>query len=260
MALATVTGTGKPKAKQLAAKVSAREAQPRSVFDNLVLTNKAMLRQIKEAVVGVARNPLGSLGNMLKGFAFPFLHPIQAFKGWKSDIEDDTLDGAFSVAGTVTAMAWMGAVIVAAACVVAAPVTGGASLAVAATAFAVGDAFFLGCIAADAGGILLHEYRGATAKSSGEAIAEGEALASYVEDEALNIVAWKGVSAAEAKLARSIQAQSLRLGGRAVAEGFSLAGIYELPSGANAVRGAKLRAPRVIAGGGLAAPGKSTSP
>lgn len=243
MAAATVSRIGRPQAHAPAGKLTAvAETEPRSVLDNLILTNKAMLGQIKKDVAGVARHPLAAIGNMVKGMVYPFLHPVDAIKGWIQAIKEDKAGGTFSTAATVTSMAWLGCVAVAAAAVIAAPVTGGASLAVAAGAFAVGDAFFLGTIVADAAGIALHQYRGATAKSSGEAIAEGEAMAGYVEDEIFNLIAWKGVKAAEMKLAKAVSSGAGKLGGLAFAEGLSFPGIYDLPAAAKAVGGAAQRA------------------
>lgn len=249
MAAATVSRTRSPQARTPGgtSQVSpdrAGQTEPRSILDNLILTNKAMLGQIQRDVAGAARNPLGTIASMIQGFAYPFLHPSEAAKGWIQDIQEDRTEGVISTAATVTTMAWVGAVVVAAGAIALAPVTGGASLAVAAGAFAVGDAFFLGTILADAAGIALHQYRGATAKSAGEAIAEGEAMAGYVEDEVLNVVAWKAVSAAERGLSKAIRSGAGRLGGKALAEGLSFPGVYDLPVAVKAGGKAVQRAAR----------------
>ncbi|MBM3266723.1 MAG: hypothetical protein FJZ01_03655 [Candidatus Sericytochromatia bacterium] len=229
MAVAMVSAANAPQKRQ-ALVTSVAAAQPRSLVDNLILTNKAMLRQVKDDAVGALKNPLGPLGTMLEGLVYPFLHPVATVKGMIKAVKEDPADGLASAAGTVGGLGWFTAVVVAALAVVAAPVTGGASLAIAAPAFAVGNAFFAGLMIADTAGILLHQYRGATAKSSGEAMAEGVAMASYVEDQALNILAWAGSNALETRVGRMVSREAARAGGRVVGEGLGVMGIYDMPA------------------------------
>ncbi len=228
MAVAMVSAQAAPRNRRTLASAAA-DAKPRSILDNLVLTNKAMLGQIKADAAGALKDPLGTLGNMLKGLFYPFAHPIASARSMIRDIKADPLDGTASTAGTVCSLGWMASVLFAGAAVIAAPFTAGASLALVAPAFAIGNAFFAGVIVADAGGILLHEYRGATARSSGEAIAEGVELASYLEDEALNIVAWAGSNALETRFGRLAAAEAGKAGGRVISETIGVMGVYDLP-------------------------------
>ncbi len=175
------------------ASLAAAKSQPASdpsVLHNLETTNAEMVRRIGRDAVDVIEHPLGSLVTMVEGMSFPLLHPIAAAEQLWDSVKSDPLDGSCDAIGTVAGSAYVVAVGVAAAAALAAPFTGGASLAVAASALAYGNAFGLVTVASDAGGMLLHEVRGAEAKTDAAARSQGDQLASYTEDEALNVATW----------------------------------------------------------------------
>ncbi len=161
-----------------------------SILHNLETTNEEMVHRIGRDVVDVIEHPIGSLLTMVDGMSFPLLHPIAAAEQLWDSVKADPLDGSCDAIGTIAGSAYMVAVGVAAVGALAAPFTGGASLAVAASALAYGNAFGLVTVASDAGGMLLHEVRGAEAKTDSAARSQGDQLASYTEDEALNVATW----------------------------------------------------------------------
>ena len=161
-----------------------------SILQNLETTNEEMVRRVGHDALDVIEHPLDSLLGMMEGMSFPLIHPIAAAEQLWNSVKSDPLDGSCDAVGTVAGSAYLVTVGIAAAAALAAPFTGGASLAVAASALAYGNAFGLVTVASDAGGILLHEVRGAEAKTAAAASSEGDQLASYTEDEALNLATW----------------------------------------------------------------------
>jgi hypothetical protein len=236
LAVAVVAGQAAPKAVPQSRRASVAEVRPRSVVDNLVLTNKAMVGRIKDDVAGIFKNPLGALGRMLKGFALPFTHPVSFIKSMAKRIKDDPVDGGISAASTLTGLGWFLGVAVAGLCVAAAPFTGGVSLAAVAPALTIGNIFAAGCIAADAAGIVVHQVRGAMADSDKEAIEAGQSAAEYLEDEVLNVAAWVGSDALANKLSKFAAAEAGRAGTKVASEGLGFIGVYDVPGKINKVR------------------------
>jgi len=236
LAVAGVAGQAVPRAVPQSRPAGVAEVRPRSVVDNLVLTNKAMVGQIKDDIAGIFKNPLGTVGRMLKGFAFPFMHPMTAIKGMVSRIKDDPLDGTISAASMLTGLGWFLGVAIAGLCVAAAPLTGGVSLAAVAPALTIGNIFAAGCIAADAAGIVVHQVRGAMADSDEEAIEAGKSAAEYLEDEVLNVAAWVGSDALANKLSKFVAAEAGKAGSKVASEGLGFMGVYDVPIKLNKVR------------------------
>lgn len=173
--------------------------KPRTVIDNLVTTNKAMVAQIGEDVASVVANPMDALKTMVEGMFHPLLHPVETLREAVEGIKAEPVKGTIEAFSTATGVAFVGAVVLTAAAVLAAPLTGGASLAVASGAMAFGNAIAYACIGANTAGILMHQVRGALAETEEEAKQEGRDMAAYVEDQALLAATWVLGDAAQAK-------------------------------------------------------------
>jgi hypothetical protein len=195
----TLSRTPRPAQEAKPAPEERAEAKPRSVIDNLVTTNKAMVEQIGEDIAGVVSNPLGALKNMVQDMFHPLLHPIETVRGAIEDIQANPVRGSIDAVSTATGVAFVGSVVLTALAVLAAPLTGGASLAVASGAMAFGNAIAYACIASNTVGILMHQVRGALADTEEEAKQEGRDMAAYVEDQALLAATWVLGDAVQAK-------------------------------------------------------------
>jgi len=221
----SIVARPKPTAK------AASDGKP-SVADNLETTNKAMLAQIKADVLDFSHHPLQSLKAMATGMAFPLAHPIITAKSLAKDIQQDALEGSISAAGTATGVAFIGTVLAIGLGVLAAPLTGGASLALAATAASLTTPIALACLAVDGAGIVLHEVRGALADSESKAKKQGQDLAGYVEDAALNVATWVVGDAVQAKFFDAPEGGASLKGaiGDATNNAIGLAGVYDIPT------------------------------
>lgn len=162
----------------------------RSIWANLLATNEEMVHKMAEDTLGVVEHPIRSLGHMALLMVFPFLHPVAAVEQLVSNVKSDPLDGTCDAVGSVAGSAYLISVLISIGALAAAPFTGGASLALAAGAMAYGNVFGYITVGADAGGILLHEVRGADARTAADAKAQGDQTASYAEDESLNLITW----------------------------------------------------------------------
>lgn len=203
-----------------------------SVVENLKTTNKAMVAQIKADVLEFSQHPLQSLKAMAKGMAFPLIHPLQMAKSLAKDIADDPLAGSINAAAVASGVAFVGAVLAIGVGVLAAPVTGGASLALAASAASLTTPIALACLAVDGAAIAMHQVRGAMADSEEEAMAQGQEMAGWVEDAALNVASWVVGDAVQARFFESGSKAAATLGqalGDATNNTIGLAGIYDLP-------------------------------
>lgn len=220
---------------------TASDAKP-SVLENLKTTNEALVGQIAADVMEFAQHPLKSLGAMAKGMAFPLVHPIQTAKSLAADIKDDPLAGSLNLAAVASGVAFLGAVLAIGVGVIAAPVTGGASLALAMTAASLTTPIAVACLAVDGAAIVMHEVRGAMADSEEEARKQGEEMAGWVEDAALNVASWVVGDAVQAKFFDAHKAAGLvKSLGDATNNTIGLAGIYDLPEGAPAASAAPLQ-------------------
>ncbi|HEY9855086.1 MAG TPA: hypothetical protein V6D05_05055 [Stenomitos sp.] len=210
---------------------SAADGKP-SVADNLETTNKAMLTQIKADVLEFTQHPLQSLKTMATGMAFPLAHPIITAKSLAQGIQEDGLEGSIAAAGTASGVAFIGTVLAIGLGVLAAPLTGGASLAFAATAASLTTPIAVACLAVDGAGVLLHEVRGAMADSADKAQEEGQNLTGYVEDAALNVATWVVGDAVQAKFFKAPEGGVSLTGaiGDAANNAIGLAGVYDIPT------------------------------
>ncbi|HEY9897889.1 MAG TPA: hypothetical protein V6D00_01795 [Pantanalinema sp.] len=196
----TLSRTPRPAQEAKPAATAERAAEkPRSVIDNLVTTNKAMVEQIGEDVASVVSNPVGALKTMVQGMFHPLLHPVETVREAVEGIKAEPVKGTVEAFSTATGVAFVGSVVLTALAVLAAPLTGGASLAVASGAMAFGNVIAYACIAANTVGILMHQVRGAMADTEEEAKQEGKDMAAYVEDQALLAATWVLGDAAQAK-------------------------------------------------------------
>lgn len=203
-----------------------------TVADNLLATHEAMLARMEADVLEFARHPLQSLETMATGMAFPLAHPFVTARWLARDLAADPLEGSIVAAGVATGVAFVGTVVAIGLGVLAAPVTGGASLALAATAAALTTPVALACLAVDGAGVVLHEVRGALAETEADARQEGEDMAGYVEDAALNLASW---AVGDAVQARFFESGAKGLGqavGDVANNTIGLAGIYDMPAGA----------------------------
>lgn len=213
--------------------VTSDAARKPTVAENLKTTNKAMLAQIKSDVMDFAHHPLQSLKTMAKGMAFPLTHPILMTKSLIEQIREDALAGSISAAGVATGLAFVGAVFLIGVGTLAAPLTGGASLALAASAAAMTTPIALACLAVDGAAIAMHQVRGALADSEAEAKEQGEEMAGWVEDAALNVASWVVGDAVQARFFPSGPDPAATLGrvlGDAANNTIGLAGIYDVPA------------------------------
>lgn len=158
-----------------------------SVLSNLETTNRELVQQVERDVTDVAHHPWSALTGMLRNMVFPLLHPVTAVETMVAGIQEDHVGGIIDAVGSASGTAFAGAIAVAGLAVVAAPFTGGASLAVAAGAMALGTPLGYVSLGSDGAGMLLHEARGASAQAPDAARAEGAAIAPYAEDAALNL-------------------------------------------------------------------------
>lgn len=227
------------------AQPTSAESKPR-VLENLKTTNEAMVGQIAADVMEFSRHPLQSLQAMAKGMVFPLIHPIKMAKSLAADIQEDPLAGSLNAAAVASGVAFVGAVLAIGVGVVAAPVTGGASLALAASAASLTTPIALACLAVDGAAIAMHQVRGALADSEEEARQQGEEMAGWVEDAALNVASWVVGDAVQAKLFDAQKAASLvKSLGDATNNTIGLAGIYDLPEGSPPASSVPVQVPRL---------------
>lgn len=204
-----------------------------SVSDNLKTTNKAMVAQIKADVMEFTHHPLQALKAMAKGMAFPLIHPVMMTKSLAQGIQEDALEGSITAAGVATGVAFVGAVLAIGIGTLAAPFTGGASLALAASAAALTTPIALACLAVDGAAIVMHQVRGARAATETEAKEQGEAMAGWVEDAVLNVATWVVGDAVQANFFPASPDGAASLGralGDATNNTIGLAGLYDVPS------------------------------
>lgn len=197
----TIPRTPRPasEAKPAAEAKAHADAPKRSVIDNLVTTNKAMIEQVGEDIASVASNPVGALATMVKGMFHPLLHPVETVRDAVEGIKADPIKGTVEAFSTATGVAFVGSVVLTALAVLAAPLTGGASLALASGAMAFGNVIAYACIAANTVGIAYHQVKGAMAETEEDAKQQGRDMAGYVEDQALLAATWVLGDAAQAK-------------------------------------------------------------
>lgn len=229
----TIPRTPRPPREAKPATEERGVAPKRSVVDNLVTTNKAMVEQIGEDIASVVSNPVGALKTMVQGMFHPLLHPVETVREAVEGIKADPVKGAVEAFSTATGVAFVGSVVLTALAVLAAPVTGGASLAVASGAMALGNVIAYACIAANTVGIAMHQVRGALAETEGEAKQEGRDMAAYVEDQALLAATWVLGDAAQAKFfpdKPNLPGFKARpANGWLLNNGFGMTGVYDDP-------------------------------
>lgn len=202
-----------------------RASSLKGVAQNVIDTNVTLVGQMAKDALVFVEHPIQSLAGMNYAMLFPALHPLTVVHSLEQGFHDDPWDGLMDAGGTLTGTLCTLGVFVGIVAAVAAPLTGGASLAVAGAALTEAEMTGYACMGFDAGGIALHEVRGAMAKTAAEAQAEGLATAPYAEDEAISGLTWVVGDHLEDRISAKFPEPT----GRIVNDLIGLAGVYDGP-------------------------------